>query len=436
MIKCKLINCLLSLCLAVVPCIFLSVACKDKNSGTEHYVSMSHGEETTSSNQSLSLDSKDSEETASYEESEKDDDLNEEISTAEENASYDGPKDDFSEGDTPARPHVWIETTLEPTCTQDGYYKKWCETCGYVDIETIFKKFGHNVVTVEGYEPTCQEIGKTSYSYCDTCNEYFTQQQDIPKVNHDYTRGLGSCYWCDIAVLRYEIKYSYDPIFGKQPYAVCVGAENFTPFTIVRILEISDYVTAEIDGVYKDVPVTEIEEKCFFEWHDINKVILGKNLKKIGERAFRKCLNIREVYDKSSMRVGELSYAENGYLTERVKKEDVHYDENYTSKISVDKANGCILYTDGKEVELIGIRDTTEHVIIPEGVTKISGGVFYKTFRIRKLTIAKSVNYIAPYAFLHVNDEFQDEYHLIKEKSYLFIDEIVMLNPQGWCFYE
>ena len=55
---------------------------------------------------------------------------------------------------------------------------------------------------------------------------------------------------------------------------------------------------------------------------------------------------------------------------------------------------------------------------------------------IRKLTIAKSVKYIAPQALLHIMDEFKDGAHLQKEKTYTPIQEIVMLNPQGWCFYE
>ncbi|MBO5737626.1 MAG: leucine-rich repeat protein, partial [Clostridia bacterium] len=150
-----------------------------------------------------------------------------------------------------------------------------------------------------------------------------------------------------------------------------------------------------------------------------------------GERAFDFCENLREVYDKSQLRVGELSKIENGDITKYVKTEDIHYTDDYTSKVSVHEESGCILYSDGDTVELIGIRDTVEHVIIPEGVTTISSYVFYKTRVIKTLSIAKSVTTIMPYAFAS-RCETHDEKGHSHENCDFPLKTIIFLNAEGW----
>ena len=226
----------------------------------------------------------------------------------------------------------------------------------------------------------------------------------------------------------------------RQYYAICVGAEIFTPYSVTRFVDIPDAVTLiETEGenkgmIYENIPVAEIAEKAFYQAYDVNKLTIGANVEKIGARAFDYCVNLREVYDKSKLRVGELYPTENGDITRNVKPEDIHYTK-YDSKISIDDESGCIIYSDGDMKELIGIRDTKAHVIIPEGVTRISSCVFYKTRVIQELTIAKSVESIAWYAFMFDCERHEEEGHN-NEKCKFQLKTIRFLNPEGWRAYE
>ena len=118
-----------------------------------------------------------------------------------------------------------------------------------------------------------------------------------------------------------------------------------------------------------------------------------------------------------------------------MQEKDIHFDAEYISKVSVDEESGCITYTDGDIVELIGIRDTVEHLIIPEGVTKISTRVFYKTRVIKELTIARTVNYIAENAFAFDCEKHQEEGHT-NAKCKFQLKKITFLNPERWRAYE
>ena len=95
-------------------------------------------------------------------------------------------------------------------------------------------------------------------------------------AEHAFELGLGSCIWCDLsAPLRYEIRYKEDIELGRLYYAVCLGATEFTPYTITRFVEIPDKVTIiDEDGyVYEDRPVLEIADYAFFGAYDVNTLV-------------------------------------------------------------------------------------------------------------------------------------------------------------------
>lgn len=332
--------------------------------------------------------------------------------------------------------HELVYERKEPTCTEIGYEKEWCSICGTPNFYKEIPALGHTPTTVSGFLPNCKTEGQTEKEYCSVCNETLKEAETIPIVDHDYI--LGSCRWCDLSLLRYEIR--------KEPnglcYAVCMGAEIFTPYSAVRFIEIPSRITCKDEdrGVTYECPVTEIAGNAFLEHYELNSVIIGENVEKIGEFAFGRCYNLKEVYDKSKLRVGELDHLHNGSITTYVNDEDIHYEE-YQSKIAIDEESGCITYTDNNVTELIGIRDVRAHVIIPEGVTKINGYVFYKTRVVYKLTIASTVNWIDRYAFYyncdtHPKSALEAKEGHRPEDCDIHIKEIVMLNRNGWRLYE
>ena len=438
---------LLWISLAVYPFALAFSACKDKGGETESFVNYS--EDLSESEENYPWDSsieESVEESSSLESAEEDstsdsnivEDSAEESVEDKEDEDEDASKDEIEEGGAITETHHFVTASAEPDCTTTGFYKEWCDKCDVVVEEYTIPALGHKKVTIEGYTSTCKTAGCTEKTYCTVCNEVFVESKALPLADHAFELGLGSCIWCDLsAPLRYEIRYKEDIELRKFYYAVCLGATEFTPYTITRFVEIPDKVTLiDEDGdVYENRPVLEIADYAFFGAYDVNTLVIGANVEKIGIRAFADCYNLREVYDKSALRVGDLPETNNGELTRWAAKDDIHYTEEYISKVSVDEESGCILYTNGTLVELIGIRDTTDHVIIPEVVTKISSYVFHKTRVIKTLTIAKSVTEIAKSAFSFPCDKHTEEGHN-NEKCKFQLKKIIFLNPNGWRAYE
>ena len=442
--KTLFIKYLLFLMVSIFPCALFSACSDDFTSEKVVYLSSSSSTESilseeTSSEESLQASS--SESVSLSDGSAESDDASEGVSSSNESdesdeKDSDSIKDDFSEGDTPQREHHFLTDGADPDCENDGFFKEWCENCDYVRQEYSIPAIGHTVINTDGFAPNCKKEGLTDSSYCGMCGKVFKAATPIPTIPHNFALGLGSCPWCDVSVLRYDVRERQHATLMKQYYAVCLGAEEFTPYSVTRFVNIPDTITIEKDGiVYTNIPVVEIEDRAFLHAYDVNTLIIGANVERIGYRAFDFCVNLREVYDKSQLKVGNLERGENGNITDFVKVEDIHYTANYESKVSVDDDSGCIIYTDDEKVELIGIRDTVAHVIIPEGVTHISSCVFYKTRAIQKLTIAKSVNFIARYAFAFDCERHKEEGHT-NEKCKMSLKNIIFLNPNNWCAYE
>ena len=427
------------LCLALGACASMAAtACKGDDGGNEKVVYLSSSSSIENEISESDFSESTGETSESVGENSQSDLLDSSDSETSESSteSSDRPQDDFPEGDTPHKEHHIVTDGAEPDCLNDGFFKEWCENCDYVVQEYSIPAFGHTPKTVEGYSPNCQKTGLTESTYCETCGATLKEATIIPTIEHNYTLGLGSCPWCDVSVLRYEVRSRQHNDLMKQYYAVCLGAVEFTPYSVTRFVNIPDTVTVVQDGIiYENVPVVEIEPYAFHEAYDVNTLIIGANVETIGRNAFLWCYNLREVYDKSQARLAGLGETENGAISRYVQEKDIHFDGDYTSKVSVDEESGCITYTDGDLVELIGIRDTVEHLVIPEGVTKISTRVFYKTRVIKELTIAKSVNFIAENAFAFDCEKHQEEGHT-NAKCKFQLKKITFLNPERWRAYE
>ncbi len=89
-------------------------------------------------------------------------------------------------GDSAATNEIEIEDTVveaghnpgdEPTCTE----AQICTACG----EELKAANGHTEVTVPGYAPTYENVGKTDGVECSVCRETLVEQQDIPVLTPD-----------------------------------------------------------------------------------------------------------------------------------------------------------------------------------------------------------------------------------------------------------
>ena len=67
--------------------------------------------------------------------------------------------------------HVWgAKQTIAPTCTEQGYDKYLCDTCGAVKKENYQDVSGHSWGTKQTVQATCQDQGYDLYT-CTACGE-------------------------------------------------------------------------------------------------------------------------------------------------------------------------------------------------------------------------------------------------------------------------
>ena len=73
--------------------------------------------------------------------------------------------------------HTFASVVTDPTCTEDKYttYTCTCEETYVVQEENTAK--GHDLETVAGKTPTCEEVGYWQSYLCKTCEQYFSDEE-------------------------------------------------------------------------------------------------------------------------------------------------------------------------------------------------------------------------------------------------------------------
>ncbi|MBQ7948651.1 MAG: leucine-rich repeat protein [Clostridia bacterium] len=348
----------------------------------------------------------------------------EEPESSGSSSSSDCGEDDYEVGDSVVE-HVFTTERVEPDCITKGYIKSYCVNCGEQESFEEISALGHDEETIAGYSSTCLEHGATESVRCKRCEKTLIESKSLPLADHNYKNDW-SCAWCDLAALEFTLY--------NDSYAICTGPIDDGNARRVVIPDQVELVDSQ--GVPRLYDVKEIKEGAFDHHYEMYSLEIGKNVENIGNTAFGFCYNLLEIYDKSKMRVGELSMDKNGCLTMDIGwKKDFYYEE-FDSNIEI--IDGCVIYTDGEEKVLIGCtNDPTDlkgsSLVIPEGVTKINSYVFTNSNYIASVTIAKSVKEIANYAFYSTCDRsihYENGHDAAACDSP--IDEVIMLNPIGW----
>ena len=177
--------------------------------------------------------------------------------------------------------HTWKAGNPEdygfkaPTCEEDGYEVKVCETCGNVDI-TAVEALGHTMVKTEAKEATCTEAGNNEYYTCSVCNGVFkdeagetvttVEDETIPAKGHTMVKtdaveatptslGNNEYYTCSVCngVFKDE----------KGETDTTVEAETISTITVNNVDDLKAAVSASspITTVVLGSDITGISEK-------------------------------------------------------------------------------------------------------------------------------------------------------------------------------
>ncbi len=141
--------------------------------------------------------------------------------------------------------------------------------------------------------------------------------------------------------------------------------------------------------------VTHINERAFETCRKVTTLTLGESVSYIANGAFANCYLLLDVYNRSNIEL-ELGSKTNGWVAYYALNV---YDDASGSKVSVTD-DGCILYTDGIDVKILGHTSTQSFdLIVPEGVTEIAKLAFYNNEYIVNATFPSTLNHIGAQAF-------------------------------------
>jgi len=82
--------------------------------------------------------------------------------------------------------HDYTSVETKPSCTESGYITYSCTRCDSRYEETGEAALGHTEVTIPAVEAGCEENGLTEGSKCSVCGMILTEQNETPKLGHDY----------------------------------------------------------------------------------------------------------------------------------------------------------------------------------------------------------------------------------------------------------
>ena len=328
--------------------------------------------------------------------------------------------------------HSYVETVVEPTCTEKGYTLHKC-ACGdeYRDNETPI--LGHSFTNyVSDGNATCTKDG-TKTSKCDRCEERDTITDKGSAKGHDYSTewtvdveptcvktGIKShhCTRCGVKTDETEIPLAdHNYVDGKC--TVC-GDERMEEATGLKYKLSDDFTYYIVTGIgtekrtafaipatYNGKPVKEIGDGAFSNCSALTSINIPDSVTNIGGSAFYKCSSLTSVSIPDSVTgIGEYAFSFCVSLIYNI-KDDVKYLGNeknlYTVVMGVtDRSLSSYSIDEGVRFlygDAFSYCSSLTSINIPDGVTGIGSRAFYNCSSLTSITIPDSVTSIDKEAF-------------------------------------
>ncbi|MEG9430210.1 MAG: leucine-rich repeat protein [Christensenellaceae bacterium] len=312
--------------------------------------------------------------------------------------------------------HLYIETIINPTCTEQGYIKHICSICGDNYKDNYERALGHNYNEITT-NPTCTERGYVTYT-CERCaDSYSTPFGNAAGHNYQSTiiaptctengYTTHTCVECGDSYIdtytnptghSYESKWTYDGEFhwhnsscghelikDKETHtfngtACSCGYDISNVLAFEKISGKNEYRVSEvldnsmtsivIPATYNECPVTKLDDALFYENNTIEKIIMANDIKTIGMYAFYNCSNLKEITLSDNITTIQDSLF---YNCSKLIKLTI---PNKVTSIGNGAFNGCSLLSE---------------LIIPDKVTSIGDNAFLGCSSLTSMTIPNSV---------------------------------------------
>ncbi|MBQ9730101.1 MAG: leucine-rich repeat domain-containing protein, partial [Clostridia bacterium] len=254
-------------------------------------------------------------------------------------------------------------------------------------------------------EPTCSVQGMRTH-YCLECEE--TESEKLLLLPHTLSEDFTRCEVCGITHTGYYLNYKMN---GDAKSAAITGVTNGYGLTLFIPAEDTVQIVAGKPAA-KTVPITSIDSNMSFV--EVNTLILGQNIKSIGEYAFSNSRSLASVYIPAAfanLPDAALSGCRN--LREFIVEED---NPNF-------KAIDGNLYTkDGETLLRYASGNERKTFTVPDGVKKIAPYAFRNARYLQSLVLPEGLTTIGTYAFENAKEltqiEFPSTIRVIDENAF------------------
>ena len=229
-------------------------------------------------------------------------------------------------------------------------------------------------------------IGGSAFRYCSSLTSVI--------IPYSVT-SIGGYAFYDCSSLTSVIIPESVTSIGSCAFEGCSSLTNVTiPDSVTSIGDDAFYNCSSLTSVTIPYSVTSIGGYAFYDCSSLTSVTIGNGVTSIGDAAFSGCFKLVEVYNKSQLNIakGSSDYGNVGYYAKEI------YTSEYVSKLSTDE-NGYIIYTDGDDRILIGYTGDQTQLTLPDNITEINQGAFYRCSSLMSVTIPDGVTSIGNSAF-------------------------------------
>ncbi len=219
-----------------------------------------------------------------------------------------------------------------------------------------------------------QSMGSNVFYHCKALKNI-----EVDAKNQAYTSVDGVLFTADGTKL-----IQYAPAKEGFSYVVPEGVETIAQMAFADCSMLTNVVISD--------SVTVIEDYAFYNCNSLTTLTIGSAVESVTEKAFYDCYKLVEVYNKSTLNIGQTFF---------VNVLNIYTKEN-GSKLSYD--NDFIIYSASKtEKILVGYQGTETELTIPNGITQIGAYAFYNNQSVVTVNVSKSVTSIGECAFFECN---------------------------------
>lgn len=195
--------------------------------------------------------------------------------------------------------HNYTWSLINPTCTETGYKRYLCQSCGDTYDEEDAPAYGHYLLYENAVSPTCTSVGHNAYEYCGNCD--YTTYEEIPMTEHipsgtyESVEG-GHRTYCNSCGYEFEVEVH---TIEDGLCTVCGFNDTAQYLTIIFDEETQKYILTKCDTsvthVYIPNHVNVIKDHAFDDCDELVYINIPTSVTEIQYAAFSNCDKLKEL---------------------------------------------------------------------------------------------------------------------------------------------